>query len=544
MRQNVVDVFMTLVEGDRKKFMKTTNENLGRQFSRQAATVTGAKVVYLLTRFALPPLILSYVTLEEYGLWSATFVLLGYLGMGAVGVSNVYVRYVAEYHTHGEQEKINHLLTTGLVLMITLGAVMLSLIWWTLPGIVGSFGVPPHLQKAAFSLMFGAAAVFMLDLSVGAFAYVLMGLRRVTEQTRVWMASFLLETALIVILLYRGHGIYALLWAFVARYLFAVIGQTVASYRALPGLSLRPRYFDRRALRLFFGYGAIVQASSLLGMFLYSVEKLLASFLLGVRAVGLLDIGEKLPVMASQLPATINGLFLPTLAHLQIQERYEEMRNLYLRGLRYLNLLNGLLLGFLAAFAGPLITAWTGADERLAAAATIMTIMCLPYQLHELTGPASAMHRAQGKPSRELIYPLMQLSFVAITVATGLLAFGKTLMVICGAVALSMVGSALLYLLYTNRLLGVEQPRFWRSVLLPGLLPYLVGFSLLLPLRSAFVLSSRLMTLGWLALAGIIYVLLMLAIGYRWLIDDSERVILLEKTSIYLRRRRLWSAPA
>lgn len=36
--------------------------------------------------------------------------------MSSFGIANVYIRYVAEYNAKGEQDKINRLISTGLVL--------------------------------------------------------------------------------------------------------------------------------------------------------------------------------------------------------------------------------------------------------------------------------------------------------------------------------------------------------------------------------------------------------------------------------------------
>lgn len=515
------------------------NQAVAKKFSRDAVVVFAAKIGYLLTRFALPPLVLSYVTLEEYGTWSATFVLIGYLGMSAIGWSNVYIRYVAQYQARQETEKINRLLTTGLALSLSVSTVLLLVTWFGLPGLMRRLGLPLHLHSTGFELMFGAAAIFLLDLSLGAFSHLLYGMRKIVEQTWIWIASFCLEAVLIVTLLLKGFGIYALLWAFVARYLLAVFCQVALSFRLMPQLSLRWRYLDRSALRLFLGYGSVVQASSLLGMFLYSIEKLLAGIYLGVAATGVLDIAEKLPVLGSQLPATINSVFLPTLAHLQTQQQHEAMRELYRRGTRYLNLATGLLMGFLAAFAAPLMRAWIGADERFSMAATIFALMTLPYQMHELTGPSSALHRASGKPQRELVYPLSQLALVALGVTLGFVFIGKSLLVICGAVAIGMTASSLIYLSYTHRLLGLTQRQLWGSVMLPGLLPYACGLAVrwCAPISMS---ATRWPLLGALFIAGLVYAAVVLPVVWFAVCEEDERAFVRQQAQTLALRFGPW----
>ncbi|MFO7859541.1 MAG: hypothetical protein R6V11_11585, partial [Ectothiorhodospiraceae bacterium] len=164
-------------------------EEANARLSRNVVSSIGTKVLYLLSRFMLPPVILAYVTLEEYGVWSLTFMLIGYLGMGAFGVSNVYIRYVAVYAARGEQHRIGDLLSTGLTLVSAFGLICLVVVWFSLPGLLVYVSVPEHMMQTAFWLVFGTVAVFMLELSIGSFAYVLTGLQRIVLQNRIWTAS-------------------------------------------------------------------------------------------------------------------------------------------------------------------------------------------------------------------------------------------------------------------------------------------------------------------------------------------------------------------
>ena len=63
---------------------------------------------------------------EEYGIWAVCFILIGYLGISAFGVSNVYVRYVAEYYSNGRIDKINRLLSTGMISVSVLSCLTFS----------------------------------------------------------------------------------------------------------------------------------------------------------------------------------------------------------------------------------------------------------------------------------------------------------------------------------------------------------------------------------------------------------------------------------
>src|SRR5215469_16651506 len=91
--------------------------------SRNVMASTAAYVGYVLTRFCIPPFVLAHISLEAYGLWSATFILVSYIGLSTMGLSGVYVKYVAEYAAKRDYHKANQLLSTGLCVSLPACAV-------------------------------------------------------------------------------------------------------------------------------------------------------------------------------------------------------------------------------------------------------------------------------------------------------------------------------------------------------------------------------------------------------------------------------------
>lgn len=443
---------------------------------RSASLTMVGRVVYLLSRVAIPPLVLRHVGLEEYGLWACAFVLIGYLGMGAFGVSNVYVRFVAEHHGRGELDRIDRLVSTGVILTGGVSALLLVLLWWTLPALFPLLHVPPALAGRAFAILFAACAAFLAEMSLGAFGYVLIGLRRGDLQSAVWTATSVLEAVLIAVLLGLGAGVTGLVVAFATRLAVGVVACAVLCRRLLPGLSIGPRHFDRAMLSQFLQYGGIVQVAGLLGILLYSIEKVIAGLFLGIGATALFDVGEKFAVMTSGLPGAMNGLLLAEYSRLG-GPGDPRARSIYLGAVRWIAAIGGVLMAPLAAFAGPVIAAWLGAGVAMAPAALILAVFTPAFHMHVLTGPASALHRGQGEPQRELFYPLLQLALVAVSVSIGFLAFGRTIAVVATTVAGSMLASAAAYELRTNRLVGIAPRAFARRAWWPALLPYAVAFA-------------------------------------------------------------------
>jgi len=507
----------------------TTASDAKQQFknrlSQNAVVQLAAKLLYMLSRVGLPPIILSYVSLEEYGIWAICFIVISYLGMSTFGIANVYIRYTAEYHARHDTEAINRLLTTGLAVTVPLCMGLLALLGLGMPVLLDAFNVAPQLRETAAILIFATAAAMMLDLSFGAFSHVLGGLQLMVRQTGIWVVSFLLETALIIALLLAGLGVYALLWAFVIRYLLATWLSARACFQVLPGLTLGPRHFDRKLLTLFYRFGGVVQISGMLSMILYSIEKVIAGAFIGVRATGLFDLGEKLPVMSSQITSALNTVFLPAVTHLHSLGQFEELGKLYLKGARYISLLTGLIMGFLAGFAAPIMTAWLGPNEEFRITAFIMAWFTLPFHTHVTTGPCTALHYGANHPGRTLFYPLTQAALVAVLVGGAFLALGTTIPAITYGVAAGMTLSGWAYMAYSNRFLKVATGTYVWRVIVPGLAPYGFGLALAWLTEPWFAAAGtdRWSLLGLLTVCGLLYTVVTAAFLYRGLCDWGER---------------------
>ena len=80
-------------------------------------------IVYLLVRVCIPP-IPKHISLEEYGIWTCVLVMNSYVGLGEHGIFNTYIKYVAQYHANRQTEKINKLLSTGIVITALISVVI------------------------------------------------------------------------------------------------------------------------------------------------------------------------------------------------------------------------------------------------------------------------------------------------------------------------------------------------------------------------------------------------------------------------------------
>jgi len=491
-----------------------------------AGFAMGAKLAYLVTRLGMPPLILAHVSLADYGLWAACFLIVGYIGLADLGLSSVYVRYVARMHAQGDTGGIGRTLSTGMISLGVVACVLVGVLYALLPLCLDLLRIDVASRPTATVLIMGTATVFLADMTLGGFAYLLHGLQRIRLEQQIGLAACMLELALIVAFLHAGFGVVSLLAAYALRYAFSLALTMRQAFRVLPGLRLSPRLFDRALLREILGFGLRVQASTVFSIVLHSADRLVAGIALGPKAIALFDLGGKIPVAAVTVPAAITHVTLPAAAAIDSRAgagAFAQLAALALKSTRAISLASAIPMAFLGAFSVPLCRAWLGERPDLALLPLIMALTTVGAHLHIVTGPVSAAFRSQGNVGNEFVYHGLRVAGMAAGIGLAILAMGLGVAALAWGFAAGSATAAVIYLAYSCRALGVALPLLATRVLLPGLLPAAIALALAAAwLAVVPPTTSRWPALALLAAFGAVHVALSVLALWR-LLDAEER---------------------
>ncbi|HEX5229007.1 MAG TPA: hypothetical protein VFW44_14915, partial [Bryobacteraceae bacterium] len=302
-RADIPDLPPSLGEDHRKSVRDTLSSGV--------AVGLAARAGYLLTRFLIPPFVLAHIGLEAYGLWATTFILVSYVGISTLGISNVYIKYIAEYAARRDYQRANELLSTGLTITVPLCTAIYLALHLSWSHVASLLHIAPALQGDAREVVLTVVGIFLTSISLSAFRDALTGMQRIATVQGTWVMAYLLETALIVILVAAGRGIRGMSEAFLARTVFEIATAMYFSFRSMPWLRLSPRLSSKEAVRTIWSFGGISQVTSLLAIALNSIERAVAVPLIGLEAAGLLDIAKKLPGMAATIPGAFAASLLP-----------------------------------------------------------------------------------------------------------------------------------------------------------------------------------------------------------------------------------------
>lgn len=499
------------------------------RFGKNVLATIGARVLIMARGVLLVPFLLTHIGLEAYGIWTTIFILVSYVGVTTLGLSNVYIKYVAEFHARKEYHKANALLSTGLSVTIPLcTAIFLGFLFgwnWYVPWL----HLPPSHVSDGKEAVLIVLAVFLSSIALNGFGDILAGVQQIAATQYFLMLGVLAEGVLIVVLVGGGRGIRGLAEAYLARILLND-GLTIWwAWRKLKWLRLSPRLVGRESIKYVVHFGGVVQFQTMLGIFLQSVERVAALGLVNASAAGLLDVGKKWPTSLSTVPMAFFAALLPAAAHVDAAsnraDRLSNLRRLYVSSSRYSNLCTAAFIGAIVFWAGPIMHVWLGPALPIGQKLIpLFVVFSLATQMHMLTGPGTSMFRGMGKVYEEFTYSLPNVILLAITLPVARWIEGRwTPFGIGVAVSVATFGSACILLGRVLVVLKLSLAQYLQEVIVPGLIPYLVAALLAWPVAHFTLYADRWQGMAVLFVAGVVYAAGLIGFLHLWVLTNEEK---------------------
>lgn len=500
---------------------------VSRQFGRNVLATIVARIVNMARGVCIVPFLLAHIGLEAYGIWTTIFILVTYVGLTTMGVSNVYIKYVAEFSAKREYEKANALLSTGLAVTIPLCAAIFACFafgWkWYAPWL----HLPPAHAADGKEAVLIVLGVFLSSIAFNAFGDMLTGTQQIASTQVFLTISIVVELILIVALVGSGRGIRGLAEAYLAR---VVINDGLTwwwAYRTIPWLRLSPRRVHRSSLKYVVHFGGLVQLQSMLGIFQVSVDRLAALSTIGASAAGLLDVAKKWPTSVSSIPTAFFAALLPAASHVDAASDrrtwLQNLQKLYLVGARYSNLCTAAFVSAMAFWSSSIMHVWLGPSLPMRESLVpLFVLFSIAMQFHMLTGPGTSVFRGMGRVYEEFNYSIPNLVLLAVALPLAhWRQHGWTPLGIGLAASVATALSACWLMGRVLFVLDLKLSRFLRVVIVPGFACYAVAGLLAWPTAHLVGLVNRWQGAGVLFAVGLLYSAGLLALLH-WLVFTEE----------------------
>ena len=461
----------------------------------------------------LMPFTMDHLGKAQYGLWMLAASMTAYLQLLDLGYGNGLVRQVTQADARGDEDGMNAILSTFVVVYTVIGVLALGAV-----AVLAAFVLPrfPNLSSADVStarivlLLLGFRAAVAFPMSV--FGAVTTARQQFALTGWIAIAVAVLQGAATYVVLRAGYGLIALVSVSTLIGVASYAAYAAAARATFPAMRLAPSRFSSAQVREVTAFSLYLFLISIAIHVGTNVDNLVIGAYLGTSAIAVYTVAMRLAEYQRQLCGQFSGFLFPLVVRFDASRDVEALHATLVDGSRIaLGLVSGVTL-CLIAFGRQIVALWMGPGfgESIAP----LYVMVLAGVVMVGQGPAGTILLATGR--HRLV--------AAASIADILLNIGLSLALVTryGLMGVAL-GTALPYAVLNLavlvpvacRTLEVPLRRFAAMVMTPSLVALAPAAALAVVLRTATTPASFGLVLGESALVGLVYVAVFCGLGLR-----------------------------
>lgn len=418
----------------------------GRLIARNSVLNLAGHLIPLLAGIVAIPILVRGLGLEQFGILSLAWVVLGYATIFDLGLGRATTKHVAEALGRGGAEEIPSLVGTALAVQLAFGAAATIVLAALTPFLVGNaFAISIDLADEARATMYLIALAIPIVLVSGSFSGVLEARQRFDLVNSVRIPTSTLTFLLPAAGVASGFQILEIVALILLMRVAALVALVALVVRTFSGLSVLT--FSRRLVRRLISYGGWITVTSVVAPAFVYLDRFLIASLVSVSAVSYYAAPYETVTRLWILPASLVISLFPAFSILEGARNREAITSIFLRSTKYLLLSLGPLAILLILFAHDLLRLWLGEDFATQSGA-VLQILAFGVLINSVAQIPYALLQGVGRPDLTGKFHLVEFPIYVSTVWILILEWG-----IKGAAVAWLVRVALdAFLLFTAAL--------------------------------------------------------------------------------------------
>jgi len=292
-------------------------------------------VIYMVVSFFLTPFMVHHLGNTGYGIWILVGSLTGYLGILDLGLRPAVVKYVARYRALGDDEMVNRVVNTILVIfssiagLVVIGSLILS---YFSPE---AFKVPPEYNGQLRVIIIIVGLNVAASFPFGVFGAMLNALQRFDLNNVIQITVFLVRTVFLVLFLKLGGGLITLGVIVLSASLTEFALKTRWCLKINPTLEINRHLASRETFRIIAGFSAYTFIMSIAVRISFQTDAIVIGAMVSAEAITFFSIGSSMIDYLSTLISHMSVTVTPLASGLDATGDDARMRKLLFIGTRY-----------------------------------------------------------------------------------------------------------------------------------------------------------------------------------------------------------------
>ena len=369
------------------------------------------------TRLITVPVVIHYLGLGGYGIWSIIMVTAAYMRFGSTGIKSAFQKYVAEATATGDFQTANKLVSTGSIMMLLLSLAGL------IPAAVFSqrlarmSGVPSEFLFSAAASITVLAAIYVVSNFGAGFEAIVMGGHRIDLIRKYNTILTICEAVATIALLHAGYGLLAMTFVMGTSELIYIFCCYRVSHRVVPQMHISMAHFTKSAFPELIRFAGSYQLVNVLELFYGAVVPMVLLKFFGADAAGIAALAGRLTGAALIAQDALAFPILSGGAMVFASGSTETLRLFLGKSFKVTLAAAVPPLAFVCAFGTSMIYAWTGqTDPKFRMAIWLVALAAL---LRAVSLLQLILYRASGRAVLDNIRQVLRIIVILIVAYFG-----------------------------------------------------------------------------------------------------------------------------
>ncbi len=341
------------------------------------------------------PIIVFSLGTKEFGIYVFITTIVSLLGLLDLGVSTAVTKYIAEYNSQNNRQKLQNLIGSTQTIFLIMGVIGLI-------GVIGSMELGIYIFPNFFidyleykTAIILAGGIFFINAISSVYTIIPPAIQRFDITTKVGICILTATNITTVIAVINDYSVTDL---FVIQFIFMLISMVIGiriAKKLMPDISFR-FIFDKEEIKKCYSFGLVTFLNNLATSSLTYLDRLIIPFYVGPTNLTYYS----LPGNASnRIPAISNSLtniVFPMTAHFEGSGNREQTQRLYIRSLRLITIMAAVLTVLVVSFSYQILLYWLNKDFA-DTASNILIILAFTNFFLALSGVLSQFLLGMGK---------------------------------------------------------------------------------------------------------------------------------------------------
>jgi O-antigen/teichoic acid export membrane protein len=342
------------------------------------------------------PLLIKGLGVGRFGILTLAWMIVGYFSLFDLGLGRATTKFVSDYLSKGDSQKINQSIWASILLIQGVGAVVTISAILIMPWIVNNvLNISPELRGETLTAFYLLALSIPIVSSIACVRGVLEALQRFDLINYVKVPTYIAAFVVPLLVLPFTNSLVPIVLVLIGCRLVGLVFYSIICVKSLPGL-IKPQLPDFKLIKRLLGFGGWLTVSNLIWPLMTYMDRFIVGAMLTMSAVAYYTTPYELVGKLLIITGSLTGVIFPAFS-VYANGKHNQLLELHNKSIKYLLLILVPVVFAIIILAQPFFQIWLG-DDFARNSAIVMQILAIAILINSVSQVTSSAIQAMGRP--------------------------------------------------------------------------------------------------------------------------------------------------